>query len=131
MTMFFAKNIKFLRESRGKTQMDVAHAIGIESHQTIGKYEKGKILPPINQLAKISEFFDVPLKELMFSDLSSENVPKPIDQEEFEKALRSIDRLDKALMKKEQWEKELKETPGALDELRKIAPELVKKLEQN
>lgn len=69
--MFIKKNIKFLRETNRLAQKDLADLVGLKSHTIIGKYEKGGANPPLEILNKISEYFDVDLQNLMFTDLET------------------------------------------------------------
>lgn len=91
----------------------------------IGKYEDVQVIPPIEVIQKLVKHFEFDLQFLKFTDLESGT------QEE--SRLGDKDRvmrlLEKELDRLEALEKEIKETPRALEALRKVAPELVKKLE--
>lgn len=50
--------IKELREAKGITQAELAKSIGV-SPQTIGHYEAGRVLPPVDVLKRIADFFGV------------------------------------------------------------------------
>ncbi len=125
--MYFRKNIKLLRKNAKFTQLELAEAIGLKSNTIIGKYEDGKATPPIETLEQIATLFKVPLVDLMFTDLEAGT--------KAESRVGDKDRitrlLEKELDRLEALEKEIKETPGALEALRKIAPELVKKIEES
>jgi len=124
--MFLIKNIKHLRESRNLTQKDIAEAID-KSPQVFSQYEKGKVSPPLEVIEKIASYFGIQLKDLMFTDLQNIQVNRV---EEPRAQYNRVTRLlEKELDRLEALEKEIKETPGALEALRKIAPELVKKIE--
>ena len=55
--------LKELRESKDLSQEQMANKLEI-AYGSYRQYESGKTLPPINVLRKISEVFDVPLKDL-------------------------------------------------------------------
>lgn len=128
--MHLGKNIKYLRESRGLSQTDIATVVGMKSYTTIGKWEEDLSKPSFPSLFILADYFDVPLKDLIFDDLSSGVKTKQVDQDEFEMMARNLSRLDKILLEKEQLEKEIRETPGAIEALKNVAPELAKKIEQ-
>lgn len=125
--MFIKKNIRLLREGYKLTQKELSDLVGLKSHTIIGKYEKGTANPPLEILTKMAVYFNVDLQDLMFTDLETgEKELKRVGEKD-----RVMRLLEKELDRLEALEKELKETPGALDALRKIAPGLVKKIEQN
>lgn len=125
--MHLRQNIKFLRKTAKVTQKELAESIGLKSNTIIGKYEEGKAKPPIDVIEKIADFFQVGLQDLMFTDLQTgtKEESRVGDKD------RVMRLLEKELDRLEEMERELKETPGALDALRKVAPELVKKIEGN
>jgi len=59
-----SKNLTYLRKERKLNQQGVAAAIGI-SRSTLADYETGKSEPTASLLAKLSEFFDVTIDELV------------------------------------------------------------------
>ncbi len=67
--MFFAKNLKFLRKHRKKSQMDLSSELDIPRTSLSG-YEKS-VQPPFNILIRISEYFNVSLDALIKYDLST------------------------------------------------------------
>lgn len=122
--MFFGKNIKYLRKIQKLTQKDIADVLEI-SHQMVSHYESGSTSPQIEVAQKIADFLGVALQDLMFTDLETGNQEsKRVGDKD-----RVMRLLEKELDRLEALEKELKETPGALDALREIAPGLVKKIE--
>ena len=54
----FGSNIKLSRNSKGYSQENLAHALGI-TRSTIARYESGEILPNAEQIAKICEELDI------------------------------------------------------------------------
>lgn len=126
--MFFAQNISYLKKSRKLTQTDIANAVGL-SNQMISAYENGGSSPNLKLIQQLADFFGVPAHDLVFVDLSRNESIVAEPRAEYNK--RTVRLMEKELDRLEALEKELKETPGALDALRKIAPELVRKIEQN
>lgn len=59
----FAKNLKTERITKGLTQKQVAEAIGIKT-QSYQAYESNLATPTVENLLKLSIFFDVSLDEL-------------------------------------------------------------------
>jgi len=60
----FAKKLKFLRESRGELQTELAKILGV-SRQAIGGYELGRNEPNFKTLKKISIHYDVSIDYLL------------------------------------------------------------------
>ncbi len=68
--MYFKSNIKLLRKRKGRTQDDVAHALGMK-RSTLSGYENGVGQPGINTLTEFSEYFGVAIDTLVKVDLES------------------------------------------------------------
>ncbi|MEN8908380.1 MAG: helix-turn-helix transcriptional regulator, partial [Clostridiales bacterium] len=60
----FSKNLKFLRESKGELQTELAKSIGV-SRQTIGGYELGRNEPSFKILKKIASHYNVSIDYLL------------------------------------------------------------------
>lgn len=69
----FGGNLSYLRNQRGMAQSELAEVLGI-SQGVIANYEAGRREPSINQLYRISRFFDVDIDMLITRNLKS---PKP------------------------------------------------------
>jgi transcriptional regulator with XRE-family HTH domain len=67
--MYFTSNLKLLRKRRGKTQDDLANALGMK-RSTLSGYENNIAEPGIDALVKISEYFRVSIDTLLKIDLS-------------------------------------------------------------
>ena len=67
--MNFAKNIKFLRKRRGRTQDDVASALGLK-RSTLSGYENNVAEPGIEILVAFSRYFEIAVDTLLKMDLS-------------------------------------------------------------
>lgn len=68
---YIASNIRYLRKSDGLTQARLSEILGYKSFNTVEKWEAGKNMPPLDTMIKLSEFFDVSLDDLVFTDLKS------------------------------------------------------------
>lgn len=60
----FAKRLKELRKSRGKTQQQMAETLKV-LRSTYGEYERGKIAPPMDKLQSLASYFDVSIDYLI------------------------------------------------------------------
>lgn len=125
--MYLSRNITYLRKIKKVTQKELADALGLKSHTTIGKWEDESTKPSLDQLEELAAYFGVDLQTLMFKHLET---GKEIENKVGDKD-RVVRLLEKELDRLEALEKEILETPGALEALRKIAPELAKKIEGN
>lgn len=67
---YFGKNIKLLRKRRGRTQDDVAFALGLK-RSTLSGYENGVAQPGLETLAAFSGYFNVSIDTLVKTELSS------------------------------------------------------------
>ena len=123
--MFFTQNISYLKKSKRLTQSDIANAVGL-SNQMISNYENGTTSPQLELVQKMADFFGVTSHDLVFVDLSKSN--NVVEEPRVEYNSRTIRLLEKELDRLEALEKEIRETPGALEALKKIAPELAKKI---
>ncbi len=68
--MYFSSNIKLLRNRRGRTQDDVAFALGMK-RSTLSGYENRIAEPGIEQLLAFSKYFSVSIDTLIKVDLST------------------------------------------------------------
>ncbi|MBN2774042.1 MAG: helix-turn-helix domain-containing protein [Prolixibacteraceae bacterium] len=65
--MYFADNLKFLRQRRRKSQADLADILEL-TRTTLSGYEKN-VQPPFRVLIKIAEYFNISLDALIRYDL--------------------------------------------------------------
>lgn len=54
----FSKQLKYLRQSKGLNQVQLAEKLGVKK-QSISNWENDNILPSIEMLEKIADFFHV------------------------------------------------------------------------
>lgn len=66
--MFFRSNLSYLRKKKGLTQDAVAEYLGL-TPQAIGLYENGEREPTLNNLIKISRYFEVSVDDLLLVDM--------------------------------------------------------------
>lgn len=63
------KKIRDLRVRKSISQVDLAKAIGLESHAAISDIERGKTNLKINQLQKIADFFSMTIEDILNSQV--------------------------------------------------------------
>ncbi len=68
--MYFRTNIKFLRKRKGRTQDEVAFALGIK-RPTLSGYENGVGQPNMEALTKFSDYYGVAIDTLVKVDLTT------------------------------------------------------------
>lgn len=92
--MHINNNIKFLRKSRGWTQKQLAEELD-KTYITVGDYERGKALPPLNIVLDLCRIFDVDIATLIHMDIRNEGLPEKAgkDQQKLEAQLETLQRL--------------------------------------
>jgi transcriptional regulator with XRE-family HTH domain len=68
--VFFTANIKLLRKRRGRTQDEIASALGLK-RPTLSGYENGVAQPDIDTLIAFSHYYKVSIDTLLKVDLSA------------------------------------------------------------
>ncbi len=63
------KKIRDIRVKKGISQLDLAKAIGLESHAAISDIENGKSNLKYNQLGKIADFFRISIEDMLNSKI--------------------------------------------------------------
>lgn len=66
----FGSYSKKLREKSGLSQAEVAKKLGMSSGQMVSNWERGACFPPLRDLKRLANMYDVPLKS--FFDRFSE-----------------------------------------------------------
>ena len=69
--MCLAKNIRFLRKSKGYSQDYIAEKLGYKSYTTIQKWEMGISEPSIATLRTLADLFDVDINDMTSKDLEN------------------------------------------------------------
>ncbi|NJN27284.1 MAG: LexA family transcriptional regulator [Cyclobacteriaceae bacterium] len=65
-------NLKYLRKKTNLTQEQMAQQVGIK-RSLLGAYEEGRADPRISNLLKFAEIFNLPVDQLIATDLTMEN----------------------------------------------------------
>ncbi len=115
--MHISRNIRLLRKTKGLTQEELSQKLD-KSYITIGDYERGKTLPPLNVVLDLCNLFEVDIATLVLRDIEKEGLPeKPATdpQKELETLQRLVELQDYRLAELER-------------EIRAHAPELARKL---
>lgn len=71
MSMYFHKNIRYLRRINNLSQNAMAELLGYKSFTTIQKWECGESKPTFDMLVNIAEQFQVDLHDLIYQDLET------------------------------------------------------------
>ncbi|MCD7824584.1 MAG: helix-turn-helix domain-containing protein [Clostridiaceae bacterium] len=66
--MYLSPNLKYLRESRGLSQEDIAKNVNV-SQKAVSAWEHGKRVPKIETIVEIAQYFEVSLDELVLTEL--------------------------------------------------------------
>ena len=72
--------ILHLRQARGLTVRDLQAYFGFEEPQAIYKWQRGKSLPPVDNLLALGALLDVPLDEILISIRAKPN-PNVFEQQ--------------------------------------------------
>lgn len=74
----FATRIKYLRQSAGINQVQLAEKLGV-SKQSISNWENDNIMPSIDMLVKIADFFAVTADYLLGRSIQEPSFPQMLD----------------------------------------------------
>ena len=74
----FAIRIKNLRQSRELNQVQLAEKLGVKK-QSVSNWENDNIMPSIDMLIKIADFFDVSTDYLLGRETQEANAPHMLD----------------------------------------------------
>lgn len=75
-SIFFSKNLKILRNSKGLTQLDIANIIDANK-ALIANYESARNFPPVETLIKLADYFSVSIDGLLRTDMAVNGVNEP------------------------------------------------------
>jgi Predicted transcriptional regulators len=89
----WAKNLVFLRENAGESQLEVATVLGL-SRSTYANYEAGINLPNIEIVEKILGYYAIDFDTFLFANLSDARIRKKIGQKKSDKDVRNNTRND-------------------------------------
>lgn len=68
--MFFAKNLRFIRQKSGYTQEEFAKILGYSGRDGEKALETGKSKPTLEILMKLKELYEYSLDDLIYKDLT-------------------------------------------------------------
>lgn len=74
----FAIRIKNLRQSRELSQVQLAEKLGVKK-QSISNWENDNIMPSVNMLIRIADFFRVSTDYLLGRDVHDLSAPQALD----------------------------------------------------
>lgn len=74
----FAKQIKNLRQSRELNQVQLAEKLGV-TKQSISNWENDNIMPSIDMLVRVADFFQVSTDYLLGRDAQETGSPQMLD----------------------------------------------------
>lgn len=66
--MYFAQNLKYLRERKGINQDELAEVFEV-GRSTVGNWEAGRREPDLNIIIRLAEYFGVTLDEMVMREL--------------------------------------------------------------
>ncbi len=72
MGNFFAKNLQFLRKSKGLSKNKLGEMVGV-NQTTIGRWEDKEITPSIDNVEEVAKVLNVNLPDLLIKDLEFDN----------------------------------------------------------
>lgn len=67
----FSTRLKALRKEKGRTQQNLADLLNVR-RSTYGEYERGKILPPMDKMKVLADYFDVTVDYLIVGNQKQE-----------------------------------------------------------
>lgn len=76
--MMFAARIRYLRQSKGLNQVQLAEKLGV-TKQSISNWENDNIMPSIEMLVKAADFFHVTTDYLLAHDPQELEAPQMLD----------------------------------------------------
>ena len=90
VTIVFEKRLKKLREEKKLTQKDIAKYLGV-SDRSVGYYENGQRMPPLDILEKIADYFDVSVDYLLGrTDMKNPSTPYKVPNYDLDENLEKL-----------------------------------------
>jgi len=71
MDKYFKENLKYIRKKLKMSQQDLADKLKKINRSTISRYESGEIDPTIGNVLLIANYFNIPINDLLFTDLQN------------------------------------------------------------
>lgn len=82
MNTLFPVRLKNLRKDKGRTQEEMSELLNVR-RSTYGEYERGKIVPPIDKMKMLADYFGISVDYLMgntnFTTHEQRNEKNPLD----------------------------------------------------
>lgn len=128
---YFAKNVKYLRRKKGKSQAEMA-SVAVITQAAWSEYELGTSKPRFAELKKITDYFCISYSELLDLDLSKLNLNEILELRKMLKKLNPNLNLSLNLNEENEGKKESgkKSNKGAdtavLDQLARMEEEIKK-----
>lgn len=79
--MKLEERLTALRQEKGLSQAEVAEQLDV-SRQAISRWETGKVVPTVDNLACLSRLYGVPMEALLYGDEGAEPVRQETKEEE-------------------------------------------------
>ena len=120
--MYIKQNIKVLRKKTGLSQEALASKIGM-SKANVSSYERGRVVPPLDIIIKLSKLFEVSIDDLVLKNLAVEEAEGRSITADLDPLLSKVEPSDKEIIhlqrfKLAMYEKYIKENnPEWLKEL--------------
>lgn len=74
----FAERIRYLRQSKELNQVQLAEKLGV-TKQSVSNWENDNIMPSVEMLVRIADFFHVTTDYLLAHDVEEPEFPKILD----------------------------------------------------
>lgn len=74
MTRFFNKNLKYIRQSKGISQQELAEKLNID-RSTISRWENDEMDVTVGNAIAVANYLNIPIEELTSKDLTVEEQP--------------------------------------------------------
>ena len=78
--MKLEERLTALRQEKGLSQAEVAEQLDV-SRQAISRWETGKVVPTVDNLACLSRLYGVPMEALLYGDEGAEPVQQETKEE--------------------------------------------------
>ncbi|TPR47019.1 XRE family transcriptional regulator [Apilactobacillus micheneri] len=92
----FGRNLKYLRNKYGMSQLDFAGKLGRKNISTISEWESGKYTPKLIILSKIAHIFNVSIDDLMETDLQNDPLKYPAKDIKTSNIIKNIFKLNES-----------------------------------
>lgn len=99
MKRFFNKNLRYIRQSKGISQQELADKLNLD-RSTISRWENDEMDITIGNAIKIADYFNIPIEDFTGRDLSNqENITLDETDVLFNKYKKYLSEKDKMIIK--------------------------------